>query len=563
MRTSQAMRSIARAERGQVGGLIAVSIFVALTEALGLSLIVPILEFATGGQSQQGIGRWISPALQAAGPRAVYVTIFMGFVLFFFRAALKILQAYLKNQFVWRTAERWGNAVLSGYLHEPRLYDRNERRGVLFHNVMDETAIAASCLLKIIEYMIKVILSLFLAASLLLTDARIAALILLYCLLVFLLLRRSTRQASLSQGRSKVELFQDLSASVSEILNNHETIKAFALEERFLKNFQQKNQRARALQIRMNTMRALPPPLLELGLIFILFVVFLFSETLTGAKQESLIPVLGMFLIVSQQLLNYFSALISERINLYQLMPSLLLVEGLSRDRQEKSKPEVRRTMPPFAEKIEFQSVSFAYPGRRIFENFQLSIQKNQTVLIVGPSGSGKSTLIALLMGFLKPDQGKILLDDQDLQSYDPGSWRQQIAYTGQNVQLFHGTLEENIVIGRNNAPPSALARAVQDAGLETFIETLPEGMKTQVGEGGLMLSGGQRQRIAIARALLRESPILIFDEATSAQDTAGNQAMRETIARFRKEKTILIISHREDLVEEPDQTVRLGYGKR
>jgi len=562
MQTSKALRSIARSESGQVGALILVSFFVALTEALGLSLIVPILEFATGGQSQQGIGRWISPLLQAAGQQAVYVTIFMGFVLFLLRAVLKILQAYLKNRFVWLTAERWGNAALAGYLHEPRLYDRNERRGVLFHNIMDETAIAASCLLKIIEYLIKIILSLFLAASLLLTDARIAGLILLYCFLVFLLLRRSTRQASLSQGRSKVELFQDLSASVSEILNNHETIKAFALEERYLKYFQQKNQRARALQIRMNTMRALPPPLLELGLIFILFVVFLFFETLTGAKQESLIPVLGMFLIVSQQLLNYFSALISERINLYQLMPSLLLVEGMAQERQDTIKPEVRPAMPAFAAKIEFRSVSFAYPGRPVFENFQLSIHKNETVLIVGPSGSGKSTLIALLMGFLKPAQGTILLDDQDLHSYDPRSWREQIAYTGQNVQLFHGTIEENIRLGREDAPAPLLFRAVQEAGLDALIATLPEGMKTQVGEGGLMLSGGQRQRIAIARALLRESPILIFDEATSAQDMAGNQAMRETIERFRKEKTILIISHREDLVDAPDQTVRLGHGK-
>jgi ATP-binding cassette, subfamily B, bacterial len=212
---------------------------------------------------------------------------------------------------------------------------------------------------------------------------------------------------------------------------------------------------------------------------------------------------------------------------------------------------------------IEFQDVSFTYPdGRRVFKDFSLRIPAGQTVGIVGPSGAGKSTLINLMQRFADPDRGRVLIDGQDIAHVTQESLRVAIAVVPQEISLFHRSVLENILYGRPEASREEAIAAAKAACCHDFIEALPQGYDTMVGERGMNLSGGQRQRIAIARAILKDAPIIILDEATSALDTESELEIRRAFSELVRGRTVLAVAHRLSTVASFDRIVVLIDGK-
>jgi len=214
---------------------------------------------------------------------------------------------------------------------------------------------------------------------------------------------------------------------------------------------------------------------------------------------------------------------------------------------------------------IEFQRVSFRYEtaGRPVLNDVSFQVPAGSVTALVGPSGSGKTTLVGLLPRFYTNYQGQVLLDGRELSDYRLDNLRSQIALVSQNVVLFNDTVAGNIAYGAlAGAPRDAIIRAATDAHAMEFIEQLPEGLDTLVGENGTLLSGGQRQRLAIARALLKDAPILILDEATSALDSESERAIQEALAVVMKNRTTLVIAHRLSTIENADQVVVLEQGR-
>lgn len=212
---------------------------------------------------------------------------------------------------------------------------------------------------------------------------------------------------------------------------------------------------------------------------------------------------------------------------------------------------------------IEFRDVSFRYPdGRRVFEHFELSIPPGQKVGIVGSSGAGKSTLISLIQRLDDPQSGRVLIDGQDISEVSQDSLRARLAVVPQEAALFNRTIRENIRYGRPDATDDEVVAAAQHAFCDAFIRELPQGYDTQVGERGVMLSGGQRQRLGIARAFLKDAPILILDEATSALDAATEYALHQQLARFLEGRTTLIIAHRLSAVKQADRVLVFDGGR-
>lgn len=214
---------------------------------------------------------------------------------------------------------------------------------------------------------------------------------------------------------------------------------------------------------------------------------------------------------------------------------------------------------------LEFDSVSFRYPGaeRWALNGVNLSVQPGQTVALVGQSGGGKSTLAALVPRFYNPEAGKILLDGHDLQSIPLVSLRRNVAYVSQDVLLFNDTVAANIAYGDLSfASEVEIRAAAQAANALEFIEVLPEGFNTVIGENGNRLSGGQRQRLAIARAILKNAPILILDEATSALDNESERLVQDALERLMKGRTTLVIAHRLSTVENADLIAVLSHGR-
>ena len=214
--------------------------------------------------------------------------------------------------------------------------------------------------------------------------------------------------------------------------------------------------------------------------------------------------------------------------------------------------------------RIEFEGVVFRYPGADTdaLAGLDLSIRAGETVALVGTSGGGKTTLANLLPRFHPVSAGRILIDGVPIESMTLASLRRQIAWVGQNVMLFNDTIANNVAYGaQRGASEAAIRAALEAAWLGDFIDTLPEGVDTMIGDNGIRLSGGQRQRLSIARALLKDAPILLLDEATSALDNESERQVQAALVRLMRDRTTLIIAHRLSTVESADRIVVLARG--
>lgn len=223
-----------------------------------------------------------------------------------------------------------------------------------------------------------------------------------------------------------------------------------------------------------------------------------------------------------------------------------------------------KRTLKRARGEVRFDDLSFAYStGGRVLKHINLDVHSGETVAFVGRSGSGKSTLLSLLPRFYDPSEGRILLDGHDIREYPRKDLRAQIAFVDQNVVLFNTTIAGNIAYGDlSDASREEIRRAAEKANAWEFIERMPEGLDTEVGQSGLRLSGGQRQRIAIARALLKKAPILVLDEATAALDTESERYIQEALENLMQSCTTFVIAHRLSTVQNADRIVVLSEGR-
>jgi len=221
------------------------------------------------------------------------------------------------------------------------------------------------------------------------------------------------------------------------------------------------------------------------------------------------------------------------------------------------------KTLDKVSGNLTIESINFGYANdTQVFKNFSMQIPAGKTIALVGASGSGKSTVANLVTRFYQPDAGELTLDGVDINELDIKFLRQQIAYVSQNVVLFNDTLAANIAYGLEDATHERIEWAAKAAHAWEFIETLPNKLDTIIGDNGASLSGGQRQRIAIARAFLKNAPILIMDEATSALDNQSEQMIQEAMEVLRQNRTVIIIAHRLSTIENADQIMVLEHGK-
>jgi ATP-binding cassette subfamily B protein len=219
---------------------------------------------------------------------------------------------------------------------------------------------------------------------------------------------------------------------------------------------------------------------------------------------------------------------------------------------------------PDMVGDVKFKNVAFRYGSRvTIFDDFNLSVPKGKITAVVGESGSGKSTLMSLLQNMYKLQSGLITIGNLDIKHISNDTLRQQVSVVPQQIDLFAGSVIENIALGDFEPDMKRVLEISEHLGITEFVEQMPNGFNTYVGENGSALSGGQKQRIAIARALYRDPQILILDEATSALDSISEQYVQRTIRALREqEKTVIIIAHRLSTIKNADKIVVLDHGK-
>ncbi|UCE78166.1 MAG: ATP-binding cassette domain-containing protein, partial [Nitrospiraceae bacterium] len=215
-----------------------------------------------------------------------------------------------------------------------------------------------------------------------------------------------------------------------------------------------------------------------------------------------------------------------------------------------------------FRDSLQFDRVSFAYKDSPVLEDINLNIKAGEIIAIVGPSGVGKTTLVDLIPRFYNPTEGTIRIDGTDLRTVELASLRNLIGTVSQDVILFNDTIRENIILGDYQAEFKDITRAARMAFADEFIERMSDGYDTVIGDRGMTLSGGQRQRLAIARAILKNPPILILDEATSSLDTASEAVVQKALEKLMRDRTTIVIAHRISTIKNADRIVVLENGK-
>jgi subfamily B ATP-binding cassette protein MsbA len=332
---------------------------------------------------------------------------------------------------------------------------------------------------------------------------------------------------------------------MQEVLSSIRVVKAFAREDYEQKRLEEESLEGVEIGLRARSLKAKLAPLVEVIVAVGTCLVLWFGArmVLTGALSAGSLVVfilyLGKMFKPMQQLSKmtdaYSKALVGyERIR-----------EVLDTNYEIPDLPGARRA-PAFHGAIEFDKVSFYYePNSPVLKDVSLDIQPGQVAALVGPTGAGKTTIISLIPRFYDPTSGLVKIDGFDVRRFQQQSLRQQISFVLQETILFHGPIWNNIAYGKPGASRSEILQAAEMANAREFIEKLPDGYNTIVGERGVTLSGGQRQRIAIARAVIRNSPILILDEPSSGLDAASEKLVFEALDRLMEDKTSIVIAHR------------------
>jgi subfamily B ATP-binding cassette protein MsbA len=379
---------------------------------------------------------------------------------------------------------------------------------------------------------------------------------------------RSSRKVRRHSSRGQSSLAR-LASTLQEALVGSRVVKVFGMEGFELERFQQENRSVLRSALRTTRAKLANQPLMELlGAAGLGAVLIYGGEAVMAGNRTTG----SFFAFLTSLYLCYapFKSLAKSNAVLQQGVAASQDVFAILDTQPDPADPPRPRTLGPFHRALRAEGVTFAYGEEPVIRGLDLEIPHGSTVALVGPSGGGKSTIIDLFCRFYDPSAGRLTIDGLDLREISLAALRSQISLVDQNTFLFNDTVANNIAYGRGHGqasglrPPSReeLVAAARAANAHAFIEQLPEGYDTLIGENGAMLSGGQRQRIAIARALIKNAPILFLDEATSALDSASEQVVQEALDRLMANRTTLVVAHRLSTVVNADRICVIAGGR-
>ena len=363
-------------------------------------------------------------------------------------------------------------------------------------------------------------------------------------------------------SKSMQNTMGQVTTSAEQMLKGHKEVLIFGGQKVETQRFDKVSNRMRQQGMRMVSASSISDPIIQLiaslALAFVLYAASFPSvmETLSAGT----ITVVFSSMIALMRPLKSLTNVNSQFQRGMAACQTLFSILDMEQEKDE-GKLEVKRAKGD----VEFKNVTFTYPGRDIpaLREISFSLPEGKTVALVGRSGSGKSTIANLLTRFYDIQEGQILMDGHDLREYTLSSLRDQVALVSQNVHLFNDTIANNIAYARTDIySREEIEKAATMAYAMDFISKMDQGLDTVIGENGVLLSGGQRQRIAIARALLRDSPVLILDEATSALDTESERAIQAALDELQKNRTSLVIAHRLSTIEKADEILVIEDGR-
>lgn len=535
-------------------------------ETLSIGLVIPVIALLT--QDNLAI-RYpvIAPLLMALGNPGLQTLIVSGMLvmvaIYFIKTAFLVFLAWRQSKFVFELHASLSQRLFASYLRQPYMFHLQRNSAQLIRNVTTEvnlfTNAAQSSMMLLTEGMVMLGITILLFVVEPLGTLLVSGTLGLAAGIFYRIVRvRVLRWGKERQHHDGLRI-----QHVQQGLGGVKDIKLLGREADFLAQYKVHNYgNARVLQHQL-FLQQFPRLWLELlavsGLVSVVLVMIG-----QGKSLDMVLPTLGLFGAGAFRLMPSINRSMGAIQSVRFALPVINTLHYELSQIGAHAAPKRSRELP-FFNQIELEHVSFSYSNtdHPALSDISLVIPRGASIGFIGGSGAGKSTLIDIILGLLSPTSGKVTVDQFDIQS-NLRAWQDRIGYVPQAIFLTDDTLRRNVAFGLSDGQinEAAVRRAIHSAQLEDFVNTLPHGLDTLVGERGVRLSGGQRQRIGIARALYHDPAVLVLDEATSSLDTVTERGVMEAIRAMHGNKTIIIVAHRLSTVEHCDRLYRLGQGR-
>jgi ABC-type multidrug transport system fused ATPase/permease subunit len=548
--------------------LVMFSVMATFTEIFGIGIFLPIFQFIrfqgdiSALVAESSVWQYVVNIFSYVGIEpSLLILLFVSFIFFLGRQFFTYIGVIYGATVHQRVTQIQRNLIFSKYMEVDTIYHDSVPVGNLLNVITTEVTHAVTGIMTPITLIANVIMLIGYLSMLFILSWQMT----LFSSVILLLASQVPSvwiKESYQVGRKLVNANTVMSEFLVGRLRSPRLVRLSGTENAEKKEFYQLTQAQRKRSISSSILHAktevsMEPVVIGLSLIFLY---------LSYTVMQLQIEIIGLYLVIALRLLPVAKGVLILMQKVQKHMGSMEIVENRLKEMTESiEKDDGDKDLIKLKQSIVIDNVSYCYPLSKedVLKKITIEFKANQMIAIVGPSGGGKSTLIDLLPRLRTPKEGVIKFDGSNIEEIRLKSLRQSIAYAPQFPQIFDGTIKNHILYGKSNATTEDVQEAVRIAGAEEFINKLPQGIETVIGEDAIRLSGGQRQRLDLARALVRKASILVLDEPTSNLDAESEDLFRQALQRIRKEEniTIIIVAHRLASIADADQIVVLNQG--
>ncbi|EOI5270447.1 ABC transporter ATP-binding protein [Campylobacter coli] len=540
--------------------LLLFSVFISFIESFAISLVMPFITLASDF-SYFDKNKYLIQLKDYLALPVFEIIVYFGLVLIIFYVLRALLNSYYFHLLACFSKGRYhaiAYKVFAKFLNTDYENFTQKNQSEILKSITGEVYNLSTMISSFLLMMSEIFVVLLLYTLMLLVNYKITLFLSLFMIINAFILIKVLSPIVKKAGLKREEAMKNFFEILNTNLNNFKLIKLKTKEDGVLNLFKTQSEIFARANITNESVSAMPRIYLEgVGFCVLVFIV-VFLVFKNQSDISGILATISIFVLALYRLMPSANRIITSYHDLLYYRSSLDIIYQILKQKEESLGEEKIN----FKKELRLENLTFGYKDKKnLFTCLNLSIKKGEKIAFIGESGCGKSTLVDIIIGLLSPREGRVLLDENELNMKNVKNYRQKIGYIPQNIYLFNDSIAKNISFG-DEVDEEKLQRVIKQSNLEHFVKNLPQGVQTKVGDGGSNLSGGQKQRIAIARALYLDPEILVLDEATSALDMESEARIMDEIYKISKDKTMIIIAHRLSTITRCDSIYRLENGK-